>query len=77
MLLFFLDSEHKDKEKTNKVLSLLQKERDAILWITSLLLLFLFRIYASAFSAGITDTDLLSSLPTLNSTVPSTKAKRV
>lgn len=33
--------------------------------------------YASAFSTGITDTERLSALPTLNCTVPSTKAKRV
>ena len=33
--------------------------------------------YASALSAGITETERLSALPTLNCTVPSTKAKRV
>ena len=46
--------------------------------IASLSLLFFYpETYASAFSAGITETDLLSALPTLNCTVPSTKAKRV
>ena len=33
--------------------------------------------YASVASAGMIETYLLSSLPTLNLTVPSTKAKRV
>ena len=45
--------------------------------IASLFLISCSETYASAFSAGITETERLSSLPTLNCTVPSTKAKRV
>ena len=44
--------------------------------IASLFLISCSETYASAFSAGITETERLSSLPTLNCTVPSTKAKK-
>ena len=53
-----------------------KKKGDVIQWITSPSLKY-FQLCNYASVAGTTETYLLSSLPTLKLTVPSTKAKRV